>query len=60
MKKTYAATNDGKAIVENIMTRTSIRQYTDQANFCRHGKEKRFRFISMDSPFFCLIACLET
>jgi len=25
-----AATTDGKAIVENIMTRTSIRQYTDQ------------------------------
>ena len=43
-KAETAATNDGKAIVENIMTRTSIRQYTDQANFCRHGKEKRFLF----------------
>ena len=30
-KAETAATNDGKAIVENIMTRTSIRQYTDQA-----------------------------
>ena len=29
-KAETAATNDGKAIVENIMTRTSIRQYTDQ------------------------------
>ena len=30
-KAETAATTDGKAIVENIMTRTSIRQYTDQA-----------------------------
>ena len=30
-KAETAATNDGKAIVETIMTRTSIRQYTDQA-----------------------------
>ena len=30
-KAESAATTDGKAIVENIMTRTSIRQYTDQA-----------------------------
>jgi nitroreductase len=29
-KAETAATTDGKAIVENIMTRTSIRQYTDQ------------------------------
>ena len=29
-KAESAATTDGKAIVENIMTRTSIRQYTDQ------------------------------
>ena len=29
-KTDTAATTDGKAIVENIMTRTSIRQYTDQ------------------------------
>ena len=28
-KAETAATTDGKAIVENIMTRTSIRQYTD-------------------------------
>ena len=30
-KAESAATTVGKAIVENIMTRTSIRQYTDQA-----------------------------
>ena len=30
-KAETAAATDGKAIVENIMTRTSIRQYTDQA-----------------------------
>lgn len=30
-KAESASTIDGKAIVENIMTRTSIRQYTDQA-----------------------------
>ena len=30
-KAETAATTDGKAIVENIMTRTSIRQYTEQA-----------------------------
>ena len=29
-KAETATTTDGKAIVENIMTRTSIRQYTDQ------------------------------
>ena len=29
-KAETAATNDGKAIIENIMTRTSIRQFTDQ------------------------------
>lgn len=29
-KTEATATTDGKAIVENIMTRTSIRQYTDQ------------------------------
>jgi len=29
-KTEYASTIDGKAIVENIMTRTSIRQYMDQ------------------------------
>ena len=29
-KAEAAATADGNAIVENIMTRTSIRQYTDQ------------------------------
>lgn len=29
-KAETAATTDGMAIVENIMTRTSIRQYTDQ------------------------------
>ena len=30
-KAETATTTDGKTIVENIMTRTSIRQYTDQA-----------------------------
>ena len=30
-KAESAANTDGKAIVENIMTRTSIRNYTDQA-----------------------------
>ena len=29
-KAESASSIDGKAIVENIMTRTSIRQYTDQ------------------------------
>ena len=29
-KAETAATTDGKAIIENIMTRTSIRQFTDQ------------------------------
>ena len=29
-KAETSATADGKAIIENIMTRTSIRQFTDQ------------------------------